>query len=164
MNEERIPSFEPEPLTQREMVKILKQSLESAATAEERSDIMDDLHSVCGMGGGPGICPEYDDEMNMPGVLCGLLRRADAKVLLHDAVALVAHLREAWPPYDAVLDPRVEEAWQGVGKWMLRTCLLPELSNPELNNLEFALHEVRTGSLPLFQTLRSRCEERSIHD
>ena len=51
MNEQRIPSFEPEPLTQREMVKILHQSLESAATAEERSDTMDDLHSVCGMGG-----------------------------------------------------------------------------------------------------------------
>ena len=157
MNEERIPSFDPEPLTQPEMVAILRQRLESATTPEERADIRDDLQSVCGMGGGPGLCPEYDDEMNMPGVLCGLLRRPDAKALLHDAVALVTHLREAWPPYEATLEPHVEEAWQGVGKWMLRTCLLPKLNAAELDNLELAIHEVRPDALPLLQSIRARC-------
>ena len=144
MNEERIPSFDPEPLTQPEMVAILRQRLESATTPEERADIRDDLQSVCGMGGGPGICPEYDDEMNMPGVLCGLLRRPDAKALLHDAVALVTRLREAWPPYEATLEPHVEEAWQAA----------------ELDNLERTVHEVRPEALPLLQSIRVRCEER----
>ena len=157
MNEERIPSFDPEPLTGPEMVAILRQRLESATTPEEQADIRDDLQSVCGIAGPPGLCPEYDDEMNMPGVLCGLLRRADAKALLHDAAALVAHLREAWPPYEAILEPRVWEAWQGVGKWMLRTCLLPKLNAAELDNLELALGAVRPESLPLLQSIRARC-------
>ena len=65
--------------------------------------------------------------------------------------------REAWPPYEAILEPHVGEAWQGVGKWMLRTCLLPKLNAAEFNSLELALEAVRPESRPLFQSIRARC-------
>ena len=159
MNKEDSYSFDFEPMTITQAMNVLHNRLHLATTPEERADVRDDMGVVVGTGS-PFVNEERDDR-DLPGVLCALLRRADAKTILHDLPCLIEHLRAAWPPAEEATDLWIHEAWQAAGMWMLQESILPGLSAAEFDHLEAAIAEVKPSMLYMFRVLRARCMEKA---